>query len=70
LLWFTHLIDSSWIKKDVIMIDVGINHTEKGIVGDINYDDVLSKVKYITPVPRCIGPLTIAILMEHLVNSI
>ncbi len=52
------------------MIDVGINHTEKGIVGDINYDDVLSKVKYITPVPRCIGPLTIAILMEHLVNSI
>ena len=65
-----HLIDSSWIKKDVIIVDVGINHTEKGIVGDVNYDNVLSKVKYITPVPGCIGPLTIAILMEHLVNSI
>ncbi len=65
-----HLIDSSWIKKDVIIIDVGINHTEKGIVGDVNYDNVLSKVKYITPVPGCIGPLTIAILMEHLVNGI
>lgn len=65
-----HLIDSSWIKKDVIIIDVGINHTEKGIVGDVNYNDVLSSVKYITPVPGCIGPLTIAILMEHLVNRI
>ena len=64
-----HLIDSSWIKNDVVIIDVGINHTEKGIVGDVNYDDVLSKVKYITPVPGCIGPLTIAILMEHLVNN-
>ena len=65
-----HLIDSTWIQKDVIMIDVGINHTENGIVGDINYDDVLSKVKYITPVPGCIGPLTIAILIEHLANTI
>ena len=65
-----HLIDSTWIKKDVVIIDVGINHTEKGIVGDVNYDDVLSSVKYITPVPGCIGPLTIAILMEHLMNSV
>ena len=65
-----HLIDSSWIKKNVIIVDVGINHTEKGIVGDVNYDDVLSSVKYITPVPGCIGPLTIAILMEHLMNSV
>lgn len=65
-----HLIDSTWIKKDSIIIDVGINHTDSGIVGDVNYDDVLSSVKYITPVPGCIGPLTIAILMEHLVNSI
>lgn len=65
-----HLINKSWIKKDVIIIDVGINHTEKGIVGDVNYDDVLSKVKYITPVPGCVGPLTISILIEHLVNAI
>jgi methylenetetrahydrofolate dehydrogenase (NADP+) / methenyltetrahydrofolate cyclohydrolase len=65
-----HLIDKSWIKKDVIIIDVGINHTEKGIVGDVNYNDVLSKVKYITPVPGCVGPLTVAILIEHLMNSI
>ncbi len=65
-----HLIDKSWVKQDAIIIDVGINHTEKGIVGDVNYDDVLSKVKYITPVPGCIGPLTISILIEHLVNNL
>ena len=65
-----HLIDSTWIKKDVIIVDVGINHTEKGIVGDVNYNDVLQKVKYITPVPGCIGPLTISILIEHLTNAI
>ena len=64
-----HLIDESWIKKDSIIIDVGINHTDSGIVGDVNYKNVLSKVKYITPVPGCIGPLTIAILIEHLVNQ-
>ena len=65
-----HLIDSSWVKNNIVIVDVGINHTDSGIVGDVNYDDVLSKVKYITPVPGCIGPLTIAILIEHLVNSI
>ena len=62
------LIDNSWIKEDTTIIDVGINSTERGIVGDVNYDDVYTKVKHITPVPGCIGPLTIAILMEHLVN--
>jgi len=65
-----HLIDSSWVKNNIVIVDVGINHTDSGIVGDVNYDDVLSKVKYITPVPGCIGPLTIAILIEHLVNNI
>ena len=65
-----HLIDKSWIQKNSIIIDIGINHTDSGIVGDVNYKDVLSKVKYITPVPGCIGPLTIAILIEHLVNTI
>ena len=65
-----HLINQSWIKKDSVIIDVGINHTDNGIVGDVNYKEVIKQVKYITPVPGCIGPLTIAILMEHLVNSI
>ncbi len=67
-----HLVDSSWIKEGCIVIDVGINHLKDSnkIVGDVNFDDVLSKVKYITPVPGCIGPLTISILMKHLVKLI
>jgi len=65
-----HLIDSSWIKEGCIVIDVGINHIKDSnkIVGDVNFDDVLPKVKYITPVPGCIGPLTISILMKHLIK--
>ena len=65
-----HLIDRSWIKQDSIVIDVGINHIDNKIVGDVNFDDVIHKVKYITPVPGCVGPLTIAILMKHLVDNI
>tara|TARA_Y100001958_G_C21208497_1_gene534413 strand:+ start:162 stop:986 length:825 start_codon:yes stop_codon:yes gene_type:complete len=61
-----HLIDSSWIKQDCIVIDVGINYLNQKIVGDVNFKDVIEKVKYITPVPGCIGPLTISILMKHL----
>ena len=61
-----HLVDSSWIKENTIILDVGINHVNNEIVGDVNYEEVLSKVKLITPVPGCIGPLTIAILMKHL----
>ena len=53
-------------KKDCIIIDVGINHLNQKIVGDVNFQDVIEKVKYITPVPGCIGPLTISILMKHL----
>lgn len=65
-----HLVDQSWIKEGSIIIDVGINHVSNKIVGDVNFDDVIHKVNYITPVPGCIGPLTIAILMKHLVNNV
>ena len=64
------LIKKEWIKEDCIVIDVGINHIvdandKKRIVGDVDFHDVLDKVKYITPVPGGIGPITVATLMEH-----
>lgn len=66
------LVDKEWIKDNCILIDVGINHVfennKKKIVGDVNFDDVIDKVKYITPVPGGIGPLTVSILMKHTVN--
>ena len=67
------LVDKEWIQEGCIIIDVGINHIfdknkKKKIVGDVNFDDVIDKVKYITPVPGGIGPLTVSILMKHTVN--
>jgi methylenetetrahydrofolate dehydrogenase (NADP+)/methenyltetrahydrofolate cyclohydrolase len=64
------LIDSSFLKKDVVILDVGSNsHPETGkLVGDVNWDDVKGIPSYITPVPGGVGPMTIACLMLNLMN--
>lgn len=59
-------IKLDWIKKDTIIIDVGINRDSNGeICGDIDFDNVKEKASYITPVPGGIGPMTIAMLMQN-----
>ena len=69
------MIDSSYIKENSIIIDIGINrikyNNEKGykIVGDVKYNDVFDKCYAITPVPGGIGPMTIAILLENCYNN-
>lgn len=61
------LITKNWIKPDAIVIDVGINRiTENGIskfTGDLDFENVSSICKAITPVPGGVGPVTIAMLM-------
>ena len=63
-----NFIDSSFIKKDSILIDVSVNKIQNKIYGDINFDNVIDIVKYITPVPKGIGPLTIAFLFQNLLD--
>lgn len=58
-------ITKEYVKKGAVVIDVGINRTENGLKGDVNFDDVKSKCSYITPVPGGVGPLTVACLMEN-----
>lgn len=53
------------VKNDAIVIDVGINRTDKGLCGDIDFDETSKTASYITPVPGGVGPMTIAILMEN-----
>ncbi len=53
------------VKKGAIVIDVGINRTEKGLVGDVDFDNVKEMVGYITPVPGGVGPMTRACLLEN-----
>ena len=60
-----NLVKGDWVKKDSIIIDVGINKVGDKIVGDVQFDEVKDKVKAITPVPGGVGPMTIACLLKN-----
>jgi len=62
------LVKADWVKKDAIVIDVGINKTEKGIVGDVAFDEVSKVVRALTPVPGGVGPMTIACLLKNTIE--
>ncbi|MBE37911.1 MAG: bifunctional 5,10-methylene-tetrahydrofolate dehydrogenase/5,10-methylene-tetrahydrofolate cyclohydrolase [Flavobacteriales bacterium] len=71
-----NFLKSSMVKKDVVIIDVGIHRvpsekTKSGykLVGDVDFDDVSTKASYITPVPGGVGPMTIASLMQNTLYS-
>ena len=62
------LVKGDWVKKDTIVIDVGINKTDKGIVGDVAFDEVSKVAKALTPVPGGVGPMTIACLLKNTIE--
>lgn len=63
-------LTADMIKEDSIIIDVGINRDENNkICGDVDFENVKNKVKYITPVPKGVGPMTIAMLLENTVKA-
>ena len=61
-------INADFIKEGAVVIDVGINRTNFGITGDIDFKSCFEKASFITPVPGGIGPVTIAMLMENTFN--
>ncbi len=68
-----NFVKSDWVKKDAIIIDVGINRVESDqnataktkLVGDVDFEDVFDKVSAITPVPGGVGLMTVACLMNN-----
>ena len=62
------LVKGDWVKKDAIVIDVGINKTDKGLVGDVAFEEVSRVAKAITPVPGGVGPMTIACLLKNTIE--
>jgi len=62
------LVKGDWVKKDAIVIDVGINKTENGLVGDVAFDEVSKVAKALTPVPGGVGPMTIACLLKNTID--
>ena len=64
----TELVKGDWVKKDSIVIDVGINKTDKGIVGDVDFEQVSKVASALTPVPGGVGPMTIACLLKNTIE--
>jgi methylenetetrahydrofolate dehydrogenase (NADP+) / methenyltetrahydrofolate cyclohydrolase len=60
-----HFVKGEWLKPGATVIDVGINRTDDGLVGDVDFDSAASVAGAITPVPGGVGPMTIACLLRN-----
>ena len=63
-----NLITADMIKENAVIIDVGINHVNGHLVGDVAFDEVKDNASWITPVPGGIGPITVEFLMEQVIK--
>lgn len=62
-------ITADMVKPGAVVVDVGINRTEAGLVGDCDFEGIADKAAAITPVPGGVGPMTIAMLMRNTVQA-
>lgn len=62
------LITADMVKEGAVVIDVGVNRTDDGIVGDVDFDEVEPIAGYITKVPGGVGKMTVAMLMQNVVE--
>ena len=58
-------VRGDWVKEGATVIDVGINRTDDGLVGDVAFAEAAERAALITPVPRGVGPMTIAMLLRN-----
>ncbi len=63
------MITADMVKEGVVVIDVGVNRLETGLVGDVDFENVKEKASAITPVPGGVGPMTITMLLSNTVKS-
>lgn len=64
-----NLVTANMVKQGAVVIDVGINRTEGGICGDVDFAAVAPQTTYISPVPGGVGPMTIAMLMSNTLKA-
>ena len=62
-------INHEYIKDGAYVIDVGVNRVDGHLCGDVDFEDVKDKVSAITPVPKGVGPMTIAFLLENTLKA-
>jgi methylenetetrahydrofolate dehydrogenase (NADP+)/methenyltetrahydrofolate cyclohydrolase len=63
------LVSADWVKRGAAVIDVGMNRTDDGLVGDVDFEGVRDVAGAITPVPGGVGPMTIAMLLQNTVRA-
>lgn len=63
------LVKANWVKEGAVVIDVGINRVDGKLCGDVDFEDVMPKTSFITPVPKGVGPMTIAMLLENTLDA-
>jgi methylenetetrahydrofolate dehydrogenase (NADP+) / methenyltetrahydrofolate cyclohydrolase len=59
------MIRGDWVRPGAVVIDVGINRTDQGLKGDVEYGAARERASWITPVPGGVGPMTVAMLMQN-----
>ena len=62
-------LTSDMIKEEAIVIDVAISRFEEKLVGDSNYEDIIQKASFATPVPGGVGPMTVAMLLKNTITA-
>jgi methylenetetrahydrofolate dehydrogenase (NADP+)/methenyltetrahydrofolate cyclohydrolase len=63
------MVQGDWVKPGATVIDVGINRTDDGLVGDVDYEPAADRAGLITPVPGGVGPMTIAMLLRNTLEA-
>jgi methylenetetrahydrofolate dehydrogenase (NADP+)/methenyltetrahydrofolate cyclohydrolase len=63
------MVQGDWVKPGGVVIDVGINRTDTGLVGDVDFAGAAERARLITPVPGGVGPMTIAMLLRNTLEA-
>jgi methylenetetrahydrofolate dehydrogenase (NADP+)/methenyltetrahydrofolate cyclohydrolase len=63
------MVKGDWVKPDAVVIDVGMNRTDDGLAGDVDFEAVARVARAITPVPGGVGPMTIAFLLRNTLQA-
>jgi methylenetetrahydrofolate dehydrogenase (NADP+)/methenyltetrahydrofolate cyclohydrolase len=63
------MVQGDWVKPGAAVIDVGINRTDSGLVGDVDFEAAAERAGLITPVPGGVGPMTIAMLLRNTLEA-
>jgi methylenetetrahydrofolate dehydrogenase (NADP+) / methenyltetrahydrofolate cyclohydrolase len=63
------MVQGTWLKPGATVIDVGINRTDAGLVGDVDFASAVEVAGAITPVPKGVGPMTIACLLSNTLDA-